>query len=594
MRGIILFFPKNSPKGHRGGAFRSPADFTTVEFVNRRLFHLGTALAIVGSIFASAPLASAEGPSNLSLPIIYGAPNVGTSLGVATGTWNVAPTSFLYQWIRCSDTSTANCETIVGATSATYLLSMESVGKYVKVSVTGVSAGGGTTVQSGLTQMVSTAIVATSNPVLSGEISKGGILTSTSGTWPVAVSSIKFGWQRCTLATNGTCGFIDGAETSTYTTTIEDVGYFINSVVEAKSNVPGFTIGKVSSLATGPIASAPQQIGSASLSGEPIQGETLTANLGRIIASPKPEYSYQWQKCGSPDLSTCSNIVGATSNSYPLTSTLNGNYIRLISTIQNSLGGIIIPSNLVGPVVAPTSPMSISAATITSKPALGETVTATSGDWSGVPKPVITFQWLRCSDSTGSSCTEITNATGNSIVPSLEDLGKFLKVRITGKNRVGSFVLDSKISDQVDYKIRLITQPSVLGFGLVGIQLSSITPIFSENITDPFSYQWQSCTSNDAKSCSNIMGATTPYYSPVLSDEGKWIRVGIGVPGKTSWAYSSLGKDPIFPSVNSAASPTKPSTSSKPANVTITCIKGKLVKKVTAVNPKCPTGYKKK
>jgi hypothetical protein len=28
--------------------------------------------------------------------------------------------------------------------------------------------------------------------------------------------------------------------------------------------------------------------------------------------------------------------------------------------------------------------------------------------------------------------------------------------------------------------------------------------------------------------------------------------------------------------------------------VTITCIKGKLIKKVTAINPKCPKGYKKK
>jgi hypothetical protein len=27
---------------------------------------------------------------------------------------------------------------------------------------------------------------------------------------------------------------------------------------------------------------------------------------------------------------------------------------------------------------------------------------------------------------------------------------------------------------------------------------------------------------------------------------------------------------------------------------TITCIKGKLTKKVTAIKPKCPTGYKKK
>jgi hypothetical protein len=39
-----------------------------------------------------------------------------------------------------------------------------------------------------------------------------------------------------------------------------------------------------------------------------------------------------------------------------------------------------------------------------------------------------------------------------------------------------------------------------------------------------------------------------------------------------------------------------PSASSKPAAkaVTITCIKGKVTKKVTAVNPKCPSGYKKK
>ena len=27
---------------------------------------------------------------------------------------------------------------------------------------------------------------------------------------------------------------------------------------------------------------------------------------------------------------------------------------------------------------------------------------------------------------------------------------------------------------------------------------------------------------------------------------------------------------------------------------TITCVKGKLTKKVTAINPKCPAGYKKK
>ena len=31
-----------------------------------------------------------------------------------------------------------------------------------------------------------------------------------------------------------------------------------------------------------------------------------------------------------------------------------------------------------------------------------------------------------------------------------------------------------------------------------------------------------------------------------------------------------------------------------PTKTTITCIKGKTLKKVTAINPKCPAGYKKK
>jgi hypothetical protein len=39
-----------------------------------------------------------------------------------------------------------------------------------------------------------------------------------------------------------------------------------------------------------------------------------------------------------------------------------------------------------------------------------------------------------------------------------------------------------------------------------------------------------------------------------------------------------------------------PTPSAKPVvkKTTITCIKGKTSKKVTAVNPKCPAGYKKK
>jgi len=44
-----------------------------------------------------------------------------------------------------------------------------------------------------------------------------------------------------------------------------------------------------------------------------------------------------------------------------------------------------------------------------------------------------------------------------------------------------------------------------------------------------------------------------------------------------------------------ALNPT-PEVTTKPVakKITITCTKGKLIKKVSAVAPKCPTGYKKK
>jgi hypothetical protein len=50
------------------------------------------------------------------------------------------------------------------------------------------------------------------------------------------------------------------------------------------------------------------------------------------------------------------------------------------------------------------------------------------------------------------------------------------------------------------------------------------------------------------------------------------------------------------PVVTATPTPTPTATATKAAvkATTITCIKGKLTKKVTAINPKCPAGYKKK
>jgi hypothetical protein len=80
----------------------------------------------------------------------------------------------------------------------------------------------------------------------------------------------------------------------------------------------------------------------------------------------------------------------------------------------------------------------------------------------------------------------------------------------------------------------------------------------------------------------------------ILGEKNGWLYLSAG-----GFTYSSptikvkLEQDAPAP----VATPTPtPSASAKPVikTVTITCIKGKTSKKVTAVTPKCPAGYKKK
>ena len=114
--------------------------------------------------------------------------------------------------------------------------------------------------------------------------------------------------------------------------------------------------------------------------------------------------------------------------------------------------------------------------------------------------------------------------------------------------------------------------------------------------------------SDFAKCLYGISGTAFKATISVISDNGQSINAVTTVGEKNGWVnlsakgftYSSptikvkLSQDTPTPS----ATPTPTATAtSKPAalkKTSINCVKGKLTKKVTAVNPKCPTGYKKR
>jgi hypothetical protein len=55
-----------------------------------------------------------------------------------------------------------------------------------------------------------------------------------------------------------------------------------------------------------------------------------------------------------------------------------------------------------------------------------------------------------------------------------------------------------------------------------------------------------------------------------------------------------LSQEAANPAPSATPSPSASAKAATPKKTTITCVKGKTTKKVTAIKPTCPTGYKKK
>ena len=82
-------------------------------------------------------------PTAVSPPALSGASTaVGQQLKASTGTWTWLPTSFTYQWQRCSTSDAASCTAITGATAATYTLTADDAAKRVRVQVTAANLNG--------------------------------------------------------------------------------------------------------------------------------------------------------------------------------------------------------------------------------------------------------------------------------------------------------------------------------------------------------------------------------------------------------------------------------------------------------------------
>jgi len=67
----------------------------------------------------------------------------------------------------------------------------------------------------------------------------------------------------------------------------------------------------------------------------------------------------------------------------------------------------------------------------------GQTLTTSSGTWSGTAPFVFTYLWRRC-DVNGNNCSTIAGATGQSYALSSADVGSKVYALVTATNSAGS------------------------------------------------------------------------------------------------------------------------------------------------------------
>lgn len=119
---------------------------------------VGHALAVSVTAQAQAGAATATSPATLAVtttssaavrpaattpPAIAGTPQAGQILTSTVGAWSGAPSTFAYQWQRCSATG-AGCTAILGATAAAYTVTPGDIGFVITLVVTATGKGGST------------------------------------------------------------------------------------------------------------------------------------------------------------------------------------------------------------------------------------------------------------------------------------------------------------------------------------------------------------------------------------------------------------------------------------------------------------------
>ena len=214
----------------------------------------------------------------------------------------------------------------------------------------------------------------------------------------------------------------------------------------------------------------------------------------------------------------------ANQTSGPLT-VLNGHYSLTPDSFPNQSNAFHYLIDLTFVVQDPTIPVNSLAPSITGIARTGETLSASTGTWSGSPT-AYAYQWKRSSTSSG-SYTDIPSATNSTYLVSESDVGYFIKAAVVASNVAGSSsaVLSSQSSAVVDIAPMSTSIPVISGTARTGATLTASNGSWN-GLPTSYTYQWKRANTSGG-TYSNIGSATSRTYELTDADIDKYIKVAV-------------------------------------------------------------------
>ncbi len=503
----------------------------------------------------STPVQPAGVLVNTAAPTIFEEPYSHGTLTANAGGWlGSEMISYAYQWQRC-DLDGGECHNIEAATGSTYRPREEDTGHTLRVRVNASELEGAASEISATTPPVAEygAPKIEEIPSISGTGLVGYTLTATAGAWAGEGHAISYSyqWQRCS-ETGEPCSAIAGATEPSYTLSEADAGYAIRVLVSASD-----TGGSTEAVSTPIIASAygVADLAPPQVSGSDELGRPLQASAGIWTGSGAIAISYEWQRCNTTGES-CTKIAGATASSYSPLEADARHTLRVTATASGASGSASATSPATPPIgTEATTPENTALPTIEGPLTAGQTLTASTGSWSGSEPISYSYQWQRC-NQLGDECVEIEHATGETYTLTTADISSTIRVIVNATNTAASANATSETTEAIGAAgPPANTQaPAIIGQATEGQDLYAENGAWSGSQPLTYYYRWERC--NEAgESCTAIEGANKPSYTPTAADVGATVRVNVTAVNSVGSAGSvSAQSETVVSAVRAGAS----------------------------------------